>query len=238
MTDSPELSLDIKELELGTGFSLLCKNRQENSRGYSAGGVAIAYRKNDIEVKEIMLPGNNYEMLFAVGNLPKFTRKFVLICVYMPPGLCAAAVQSNLEYLVDSIIELKSRYKDPFIVIAGDFNSYPIARYLSDYPDIQLVTTGPTRGNHTLDLVFTNFGESIEHVSTLDPLENDLGGQPSDHCVIYCSAHLPRYQAYDWVTFSYMRQTESGNVKFKEWIVSQEWNEVVIAMRRLKLIKH
>ena len=45
LTDSVELSADLEDLEQGTGYSLLCKNRQANDRGYSTGGVAIAYKK-------------------------------------------------------------------------------------------------------------------------------------------------------------------------------------------------
>ena len=122
LSDSTELSDDIEDLERGTGYSLLCKNRPVNNRGYSVGGVAIAYKKNDIEVSEIVLPENNYEMLFASGSLPRFSRKFVLICVYLPPGMDASTAKEAMEYLVDSIIELKGRYKDPLIVISGDFN--------------------------------------------------------------------------------------------------------------------
>ena len=86
MTDSAELEKDIHDLELGTGYSIICKNRPPNNRGYSAGGVALAFRKSHIEFKEIVMQGNEYEMIFAVGTMPNFTKKFIAICVYLPPA--------------------------------------------------------------------------------------------------------------------------------------------------------
>ena len=41
LTDSAELEKDIHDLELGTGYSIICKNRPPNNRGYSAGGALL-----------------------------------------------------------------------------------------------------------------------------------------------------------------------------------------------------
>ena len=54
----------------------------------------------------------------------------------------------------------------------------------------------------------------------MDPLEDDMNtGVCSDHLVVFCTAELPRFQAYEWTSFSYIRQTEEGNLKFKEWML-------------------
>ena len=141
--------------------------------------------------------------------------------MYLPPNIPASSVKLALDFLADAILELKTHYKDPCISIAGDFNDYNVADELADYPDLQLLHTGPSRGNRTLDLIFTNFSENISESGVIDPLENDLdGGTPSDHGVIFCSVDLPRFQAFEWVTFSYMKQTEKGNNQFKSWILS------------------
>ena len=209
LSDSPELLNDIDDLEMGTGYGLLCKNCLQSARGYSTGGVAIAYQKADLSLKVVDMPGNDYEFLFAVGSMPRFSRIFLAICAYLPPGLPASSVDSALCYLVDAILELKSRFKDPFITISGDCNNYHVSTYLANYPDISLLLTGPTRGDRTLDLIFTNFPDQITQLGTLDPLEDDSNkGFPSDHLVVFCSAELPRFQAYEWTSFSYMRQTE------------------------------
>ena len=80
--------------------------------------------------------------------------------------------------------------------------------------------TGPTRKDRIIDLIFTNFQDQIVESGTISPLVNE-SGVPSDHKVVYCSAHLKRYEAYEWVTYTYMRQTEEGNAQFKGWLLDQ-----------------
>ena len=88
LSDSDELFSDLEQLELATGYSMLCKNCPPNSRGNSTGGIALVFKKSHITFKEIVLPGNDFEILFAIGTMPRFTRKMIAICVYMPPGIC------------------------------------------------------------------------------------------------------------------------------------------------------
>ena len=95
--DSEELECDIEDLELEPGYSLIYKNRPANTRGYSAGGVAIAYKKSSISLKKIEMPGNDFEFIFSVGTMPNFTRKFIAICGYMPPAMNANAVLSLIH---------------------------------------------------------------------------------------------------------------------------------------------
>ena len=231
MTDFPDLTDDIEDLELGTGYSLLCKNRPANMRGYSTGVVAIAFRKSRISFKPLELPGNDYEMLFAEGTLPLFTRKFIAICLYRPPSMPAALAAACMTFLVDALLEIKSRYKDPFICIPGDFNTHQIESYLEDYPDLSLLVTGPTRKEKTPDLIFTNFPLQIIESGLTAPLECDLEtGASSDHRVVYCTAELKRFQAYEWITYTYVGQTGERNLLFKDSINSQDWNTIFKAV--------
>ena len=89
-----------------------------------------------------------------------------------------------------------------------------------------MLKTGPTREYKTLDLIYTNFPSQIVESGTILPLESDLGGNASDHKVVFCTAELKRYEAYEWVTYPYIKQTEEGNVKFKNWIISQDCSSV------------
>ena len=91
LSDSPELVNDIQDLELGTGYSLICKNRPLNDRGSSAGGVAIASRTLHTSLKKISLPGNDFEILFTVGTMPRFSffeEVFGDLCVYATQSFC------------------------------------------------------------------------------------------------------------------------------------------------------
>ena len=122
MSDSSELDDDILDFEQGTGYGMICKNRPVNTRGYSTGGVAIVFRTSHIRFKEVCLPDNDFEILAAEGSMPNFSRKFIAICAYMPPNMSSSAARGCLDFLVDVILNLKSKYKDPFIAIGGDFN--------------------------------------------------------------------------------------------------------------------
>ena len=64
LSNSKELENDVEDLELGTGHSFLYKNRDSNTRGYAAGGVAIAFQKNNINLKIVKLPGKDFEIVF------------------------------------------------------------------------------------------------------------------------------------------------------------------------------
>ena len=127
--------------------------------------------------------------------------------------MSALDVRNGFSYLVDCILELKGRYRDPFIAISGDFNGYDVASFLSDYPDLVLLETSPTRGDRHLDLLFTNFNEHIAESGVLSPIESD-SGVPSDHRVVHCSVELQRFEAFEWIMYSYMKQTNEGNLKF------------------------
>ena len=127
--------------------------------------------------------------------MPRFSRKFVAVCVYMPPGMSSASAQSCLGFLVDGLLEIKRRYQDPFIALSGDFNQYKIIEALKDYPDLVLLQTPPTRGGKTLDLLFTNFPSQINASDLIPPLESDLPNRaPSDHKVIHCEVHLKCFE--------------------------------------------
>ena len=55
LTDSDHLDSDIEDLESRTNYSLICKNRGANARGYSTGGVAIAFKKSHIISRKLIL---------------------------------------------------------------------------------------------------------------------------------------------------------------------------------------
>ena len=121
LSDSKDLEDDILDLELGTGYSLLCKNRPANNRGYSTGGVAICFRRSHIDLKVKPLPANEYEILFLVGTMPLFTHKFVAICVYMPPSMSSSLAAACMSFLVDAIMEIKDKYKNYFYLCGRRF---------------------------------------------------------------------------------------------------------------------
>ena len=144
LKDGPELERDVLDLEDGTGYSMIYKNRLPNHRGYSTGGVAIIYRKSKINLKKYKLPGNNFEVVCGIGSPTFHTQKMIVLSVYIPPQINAAESKRCLEFIEDSFLMLKGRFHDQYIVVGGDFNRRDIDSALADFPDIKIVDTPPT----------------------------------------------------------------------------------------------
>ena len=62
-----------------------------------------------------------------------------------------------LTCISDIILKIKTEVSNPYIVLAGDFNKKKIDEAIGDYPDMDIVTSGATRGNAVLDEVATSF---------------------------------------------------------------------------------
>ncbi len=82
--------------------------------------------------------------------LPReFTAVFITI-VYIAPGVNA---NEALQELHETISSLQIKHPEAFYVVAGDFNHVKLTDILSSF--YQHVTI-PTRGDNTLDCVYTN----------------------------------------------------------------------------------
>ena len=64
----------------------------------------------------------NFEILPVVGYIPGHTRRVVVLACYVPPNYTVGRAASALEYVNELVIEAMRMYKDPYIVITGDFN--------------------------------------------------------------------------------------------------------------------
>ena len=161
LADGESLQRDLDDLLHGAGVGLICRNRQANNQGVAHGGVAVAYKSGLCSMKEVVMDNpENYEVLVTSANLPGYSRKLITIACYIPPGYTVARGRGALEYVEDVVLEVKRRFRDPFIVIAGDFNQWEIGGSLVEFPDIREANVGPTRKDKVLDRIFTNFGRS------------------------------------------------------------------------------
>lgn len=59
-----------------------------------------------------------------------------------------------LDHIENVVLELKRRYRDPFVLVAGDFNQWRIQDALQDFTDIREEQVVPTRKDpmYRLDL--------------------------------------------------------------------------------------
>ena len=172
MTEGDTLLEDIEDLSLGSGIGMISRCRPAGGRGFSHGGVAVAFKESTCTFKHLKNHNpEGYEVLAAIGNLPGHTRKMIAIACYMPPGDCAARGKGCLEYIQNLVIKYKRKYKEPYLVVAGDFNQWKVHEALEDFIDIKEVPVGDTRGNHCIDRTFTNLMDSVQEAGTLPPLK-------------------------------------------------------------------
>ena len=181
------------------------------------GGVAVVWRQAACSLKELAFPNpGDFEVLVAAGSLKGHSRKLVMLSCYIPPGYSRIRGEETLNHINDIIVHVKSRFTDPFIDIAGDFNQWEIGNALGDFPDLREAPVGPTRGDLSIDRIFTNVSRSISDSGTLEPLETEDEDRRSDHLVAFCRADLARIKAFTWEHFTYRHYNEASVKKFKE----------------------
>ena len=188
MSDGESLDKDIADLVAGAGVGLICLNRDPNTLGVSHGGVAVAYRTETCSMKRVDMDNpDKFEVLVTIASLPGYSRRLVTVACYIPPGYNVPRGRAAVRYVEDVLMEVKRRYRDPFIVVAGDFNQWEIEEAIAEYPDLRESDVGPTRKDRCLDRIFTNFGRSEISCGSLPPLETeaDSAGAPSDHRISF-----------------------------------------------------
>ena len=197
---------DMKErLSLGEGLGMLTKNRDPLENGVAYGGVAVIWKESLCAFKRVGLGGNEskHEVLACAGSIRGHSRKLVVLACYVPPNCGKAKAESTLEFIMESVALLKRKFKDPYLVVAGDFNQWKIGQALEDYVDISEVEVGHTRKDKKIDRIFVNVSRKIKESGTLAPLETeDDMAKKSDHRVAYCSMELPRKESFTWTTYN------------------------------------
>lgn len=143
LNDGPGLEQDLRDLEHGANLQFLCKNRPSNQLGQAHGGVAIVSNKSRVSLSVIERPNpENYEVLVATGKIFGLSRKLVVTGAYVPPGYSVARGRGAIDYIKEYILEVKRKYRDPYLVIVGDFNQWKAEDATVDYLDIREADEG------------------------------------------------------------------------------------------------
>ena len=174
LTDGQALQDDIQDLELGSKIKLLARNRTPSVNGVCHGGVAIAFRNDRCSLAEVHM-GNpdNYEVMVAAGSVPGHSRKLVVIAAYVPPNYTRARGLGCLGYIAEVVLAMKRKYRQPYVVVAGDFNQWQVDQSLADFSYVDEVRVGPTRGSRAIDRIFVSIGQwdgTVVESGSLPPL--------------------------------------------------------------------
>ena len=213
---------DTEALGSLTGYNCFTKNR--NLR--DCGGVCILTREDiPASIMKLDVP-NDLEVLWVSARpkwLPRQIGSLVICAVYLPPKTAANTVQLLTDHLASTLVQLTKKYSNPLFMIMGDFNPTSTnfkAVNLTKPCKLKQVVSVPTRGNHTLDYIFTNGPHWFK-----EPISLPAIGR-SDHNTIL------------WVPHSYLATKQAPKVRFTRkfpdsrlrefgsWITHHDWNEV------------
>ena len=162
-----------EDLELGAGVGMICRNRRIADNGVAYGGVAVVWRTGSCSMKEVGIGHSDHEVLVVAGKIKGSSRRMVVIACYLPPNIGVVRAGECLEFIYDCVLEVKRKFSDPFIAVAGDFNQWKISDALADYNDIKEAQVGNTRGSRSIDKIFVNFSRSIVCLLYTSPSPRD-----------------------------------------------------------------
>lgn len=224
------LEKDSEDLLLGSGLAIKTRNRQPGRAGFSHGGVAIVM-KDSISKMKVVEPVPNaeeFEVLTICSPVSGQKRRLYVIAVYIPPGYNVARGRGCMQFVSDTILEIKDKADDPLICVAGDFNQWGIEDYLADYPDLVEVETGPTRNQRRIDRVFLNW--DVASFSCHEPLQTEPDDEGnvnySDHRVQLVETTIPARDGQEWVKYSYRPFSQTAADNFKAKLSSVSWQTV------------
>ena len=230
LKDGDELDNIRQDLSLVYGMGMLNKNRMPQPNGVAYGGVALVWKESACSFKQVNLKNkDDFECLVCVGSLPGLSQKMVVVATYLPPNYTKLRGEAAISYIGDGITEVKRRYRDPFVLLAGDFNQWRIDNAVSDFLDVREVEVGCTRGSRKIDRFFCNFTRAVFESGTLAPLVNQDEDKQSDHRVAFFSCKLPRRETFFWQKYSYRHFNYDSANKFRSWIIMHDWAEVLEA---------
>ena len=190
LAQGSRLELDAEDLLLGHGLSIKYLNRPPSINGVAHGGIAIISRASVTKMKDYPFPNpSNYEVMGTCMSVANVKRKFYVIAAYIPPNYVVAKGRACLQHINDFVLEIQRASNDPYIMVAGDFNQWPIGEALQDYDGLVEVPTPPTRGDRKIDKIFTNWYDDVVDSGCLPPLETEGDGNTvtfSDHRIQMC----------------------------------------------------
>ena len=225
LSDLPKINNEVEDFNQKTLYELLRRDRRDG-RG---GGVGICYNKNKLTMSKAKIPPCKHEIFAAIGRRAGQRRKVAVVVCYVPPWYNAEQNRSFYKAMNDTILALTNKYNDPHFVIGGDFNRRSHFEATRDFSNIRPVPTGPTRGDATLDIVLTNFNDSILDNCTVDSVSN-AEGVAADHLAVFTSHRMPRVPSYEVEQYSYFHTNQEGDRKFHDWLAVQDWAGVFSAV--------
>ena len=164
-----------------------------------------------------------------MANLRGSTRKLVVVAAYVPPNYPVPRARQCLEYIENLVIEIRRTYRDPYLVVAGDFNQWDIGDALAEFQDLKEVHIGSTWGDRAINRLFCNMHRGISASGMVPPLQTtgeDGRIARSNHMVTYMKTKVRRRETFEWLTYTYRHYTDEARDAFGSRVVLHDWMEV------------
>ena len=219
-----QLNEELADIESASGIKLICKNRPVRGRGVVGGGVAIAINTARSNLKKKVVK-TVHEIVCVVGKIASIERQFAIFAVYIPPSIKAGGFATLCEDLAAALGEVRVSLKNPVIIVGGDFNNRDPAAAFEALEGFEKLRSGPTRGNATLDVIYTNAGEHLlgDTASTYPPLESE-GGLASDHLTVWAGLKFGKKRDFEWTRVSVRLRSEQREAAFERDLANVEWD--------------
>ena len=160
--------------------------------------------------------------------MKKIVRKIVACAVYIPPETQKPSLDALGKALSDDVAAIKIKYKDPIVVLGGDFNRRDLVAALRDAEDMAALNTSPTRGEGFLDIVYTNVPGSVTESGVVPPLASD-SGVSSNHRCVHGEIFMPPKRNFNWVVKMVRKRSRKADEASCREIRSLDWSEVEAA---------
>ncbi|CAG2211775.1 unnamed protein product [Mytilus edulis] len=169
------------------GYNVICRDRKTDAHG----GVLIA-AKTTLGLSHLK-SGKDTELISGSININQ-KKKAIITCLYRPPNRLDQQTANNA---IQDITDLPKKHKSSIFILGGDFNlpdidwkNYTIQGTQTSRDinnaflemaanlNIQQLVDKPTRGDNTLDVLFTSHPGQLNRCKTIPPLGN------SDHDIV------------------------------------------------------
>lgn len=230
LAQDSRLERDTESLLMGHGLAIRYLNRPLSSNGVAHGGVALVFRDSSASSSSYPFPNpENFEVLPLQLTIVGVKRRLFAISAYIPPNYPVARGRACIQHINNLVLDIKrnSNSCPPYILIAGDFNQWPVGESLEDFPELQEVQTPPTRENRHIDKMFMNFPDDINDSGTVPPLETEgtaAAKSYSDHSIQYLCARLPLKTPVCWEKYSYRPFKETAATAFVQELSEVSWD--------------
>ena len=156
-------------------YTLVRKDRNNDSSEKSHGGGVAAYVRTPIELTLLEYESQGTEMLWFSTVLQR--KKFVCGVAYYPPSV--NKVNLYTEHILSVYDQLLSEDVETVITLAGDFNDFDV-KLITVATALDSLYHGKTHKNSQLDFIFTTHPAYYKSTYTFDV------SFPTDHAGIIC----------------------------------------------------